>query len=179
MHCCRQETYHTQGRGQISLVTRMQNVENSRKKYRAKGERGSFHILRTAVVDRSHRFMQWHSWSILLDSMGYRLVLNLLTGKLRKRTAKRESSLEMQRDWSIHTNKELEGDEYIMQKLAESLTQHPMRTPLSEGIVSGQHDLDHQQGKESTEAFKKHGKDVVREALFNQWVIYVYSWKGQ
>lgn len=43
-----------------------------------------------------------------------------------------------------------------------------MRTPLSEGIVSGQHDLDHQQGKESTEAFKKHGNDVVRGALFNQ-----------
>ena len=34
----------------------MQNVENSRKKYSAKGERGSFHILRTAVVDRSHSF---------------------------------------------------------------------------------------------------------------------------
>lgn len=113
--CCRQETYHTQGRGEISLVTRMQNVENSRKKYRAKDERGSFYILRTAVVDRSHRFMQWHSWSILLDSMGYRLVLCIvLTGKLRKRTAKRESSLEVQRDWSIYTNKELEEDECIM-----------------------------------------------------------------
>jgi len=31
----------------------MQKVENSRKKYRAKDEKGSFYILRTAVVDRA------------------------------------------------------------------------------------------------------------------------------
>lgn len=117
--CPQQETYPNQGRERISLVTKILKAEESRKKYRAKGEKGSSHIFRTdlcmfpclPVTDPvqeedsegvctsqpgvSHRFMWWNSWSISLDSVGHRLILCMvLKGKSWKRRTKRGSPLE-------------------------------------------------------------------------------------
>lgn len=112
--CPQQETYHTQGRERISLVTKILKAEERRQKYRAKGEKGSFHIFRTdpsmfpclpvtnpvqgicnSQPGVSHRFMWCNSWSISLDSVGYRLILCMvLKGKLWKRRTKRGSPLE-------------------------------------------------------------------------------------
>lgn len=122
------------------------------------------------LCDETCEASHWVVWVILCMA---------LKDKLWKRKTKSGFPAKGQRDWSVYTNKELKEDDCIMQELAESLIQQPMRTLLWERITSAWYDLHHQQGKESTEAFKIEWQQSCQRSTFQPLTDRVFHWKGQ